>query len=82
MEDIERFLWLSQDYLGFDRDKNLVTDVRCSMVPNQSTPMWGLIIDERQGTNEHAIWWASRDLNDESLTLFKEMLLGDKCTEK
>jgi inner membrane protein len=82
MKDIERFRWFSQDYLGFDRDKNLVTDVRYSMVPNQITPMWGLIIDERQGTNEHAIWWASRDLNDESLTLFKEMLLGDKCTAK
>ena len=26
--DIERFRWFSQDYLGFDREKNLVTDVR------------------------------------------------------
>ena len=82
MKDIERFRWFSQDYLGFDSDKNLVTDVRYSMIPNQITPMWGLVIDEQQDTNEHAIWWASRDLNDKSLTLFKEMLLGDKCTEK
>ena len=82
MKDIERFRWFSQDYLGFDRDKNLVTDVRYSMIPNQITPMWGLVIDERQDKNHHAIWWASRDLNDESLTLFKEMLFGDKCAEK
>lgn len=79
MKDIERFRWFSQDYLGFDDDKNLVTDVRYSMVPNQIASMWGLVIDEQQGTNEHAVWWTSRDLDDESLTLFKEMLLGDKC---
>ena len=82
MKDIERFRWFSQDYLGFDGDKNLVTDVRYSMIPNQIAPMWGLVIDERRGTNEHAVWWASRDLDDESLTLFKEMLLGDECTAK
>jgi inner membrane protein len=81
MKDIERFRWFSQDYLGFDGDKNLVTDVRYSMVPNQIAPMWGLVIKEHQGTNQHAVWWASRDLDDESLTLFKEMLLGDKCAQ-
>jgi inner membrane protein len=78
-EDIERFRWFSQDYLGFDGDENLVTDVRYSMIPNQIAPMWGLVIDNRRGTNEHAAWWASRSLDDESLTLFKEMLLGDVC---
>jgi hypothetical protein len=51
------------------------------MVPNQIAPMWGLVIKEQQGTNQHAVWWASRDLDDESLTLFKEMLLGDKCAQ-
>jgi inner membrane protein len=80
MRDIERFRWFSQDYLGFDGDKNLVTDVRYSMIPNQIAPMWGLVIDERKGTNEHAVWWTSRDLNDESLALFKEMLLGNRCS--
>ena len=81
MKDIERFRWFSQDYLGFDDDKNLVTDVRYSMVPNQIASMWGLVIDEQQGTNEHASWWTSRDLDDESLTLFKEMLLSDQCAQ-
>ena len=80
MKDIERFRWFSQDYLGFDGDKKLVTDVRYSMIPDRVAPMWGLVIDERLGANEHAVWWASRYLDDESLTLFKEMLLGDKCT--
>jgi inner membrane protein len=79
MKDIEKFRWFSQDYLGFDSDKNLVTDVRYSMIPTQITPMWGLIIDERQGTNEHAVWWSSRDLEDGSARLFNDMLFGDKC---
>ena len=82
MRDIERFRWFSQDYLGFNGDKNLVTDVRYSMVPNQIAPMWGLVIDERRGKNDHAAWWASRNLNNESFTFFKEMLLVGKCTAK
>jgi inner membrane protein len=81
-KDIERFRWFSQDYLGFDDDKKLVTDVRYSMIPNQIAPMWGLTINERRGINEHAVWWASRDLNNESLTLFKDMLFGDICSAK
>ena len=80
--DIERFRWFSQGYLGFDSDKNLVTDVRYSMIPNQIAPMWGLVIDERRGASEHAVWWASRNLDDESLTLFKDMLFGDECAEQ
>jgi len=81
-EDIERFRWFSQDYLGFDGDKNLVTDVRYSMIPNQIIPMWGLVIDERRGINEHAAWWVSRNLDEESLTLFEEMLFGSECREQ
>ena len=80
MRDIERFRWFSQDYLGVDGDKNLVTDVRYSMIPNQIAPMWGLVIDEWKSTNEHAVWWTSRDLNDESLSLFAEMLFGNRCS--
>jgi inner membrane protein len=82
MKDIQRFRWFSQNYLGFDRDRNLVTDVRYSMIPNQIAPMWGLVIDEGKGSSEHAVWWASRDLDEDSLTLFKEMLLGYSCKPK
>ena len=82
MKDIERFRWFSQDYLGFDGEKNLVTDVRYSMIPNQIAPMWGLVIDERRGANAHAVWWAGRTLDDDGLTLFKDMLFGDACTAK
>ena len=78
-EDIERFRWFSQDYLGYNKEKNLVTDIRYSMIPNQIAPMWGLVIDDMRDINEHAIWWTSRDLKQSQLDLFKEMLSGKKC---
>ena len=79
VEDIERFRWFSQNYLGYDKEKNLVTDIRYSMIPNQIAPMWGLVIDDMRDINEHAIWWTSRGLEQNQLDLFKEMLSGKKC---
>ena len=77
--DVERFRWFSQDYLGFDEEKNLVTDVRYSMLPNKIQPMWGLIIDDQRDTNAHAIWWTGRDLDQSQWDTFIEMLSGKKC---
>ena len=78
-KDIERFRWFSQDYLGYDKEKNIVTDVRYSMIPNQIAPMWGLTIDDQRGINDHATWWTSRNLDQSQLDLFKDMLKGKKC---
>ena len=78
-KDIERFRWFSQDYLGFDYEKSLVIDVRYSMVPNQITPMWGVVIDVQKSKNEHAIWWTSRTLEQSQLDIFKDMLIGKTC---
>ena len=78
-KDIERFRWFSQDYLGYDKERNVVTDVRYSMIPNQIAPMWGLVIDDQRGINEHAIWWTSRSLNQSQIDLFKDMLKGESC---
>ena len=77
--DIERFRWFSQDYLGFDEEKSLVTDVRYSMLPNQIEPMWGLVIDDLRDTNEHAIWWTGRDVDESQWNLFVKMLGGKEC---
>ena len=79
-KDIERFRWFSQDYLGFDESRNLVTDVRYSLLPNQIAPMWGLVIDVQRGPNAHATWSASRDLDERQLGVFKDMLSGQSCT--
>ena len=81
-KDIERFRWFSQDYLGYDKKRNIVTDVRYSMIPNQISPMWGLVIDDKRGTNDHAIWWASRSLSQSQIDLFKDMLMGKSCANR
>jgi inner membrane protein len=81
-KDIERFRWFSQDYLGFDQEKNLVADIRYSLIPNQVTPMWGLIIDIQRGINEHAIWWTDRGLDQDQLDIFKGMLSGARCRKE
>ena len=78
-KDIERFRWFSQDYLGYNKEKNLVTDIRYSMIPNQIAPMWGLVIDDKREINKHAIWWTNRDLDQSQIDLFKDMLSGKKC---
>jgi inner membrane protein len=80
-KDIERFRWFSQDYLSFDEEKNLVTDVRYSMIPNQIAPMWGLVIDNQRGIDKHAIWWTSRGLEQGQLDIFKQMLSGKNCRD-
>ena len=71
----------SQDYLGFDDENKLVTDLRYSIIPNQISPMWGIIIDDKKSANEHAIWWTSRNVNQDQLTLFSQMLFGKKCRD-
>ena len=78
-KDIERFRWFSQDYLGYDKEKKIVTDVRYSMIPNQIAPMWGLTIDEQRDVNEHATWWTSRNLDQSQFDLFIDMLKGKRC---
>ncbi|RCL41221.1 MAG: metal-dependent hydrolase [Gammaproteobacteria bacterium] len=78
-KDVERFRWFSQDYLGFDKGKKLVTDVRYSMLPNQIEPMWGLIINDQLNNKDHAIWWTGRDLDQRKWNLFIGMLRGKEC---
>ena len=77
--DIERFRWFSQDYLGYDYQSQLVADIRYSMIPSQIKPMWGLQINPAKNQKEHAVWIASRNLEEEQLGLFSDMLTGEQC---
>ena len=64
--------------MGYYKEKNVVADVRYSMIPNQIVPMWGLTIDEQRGINDHATWWTSRNLDQSQKDLFINMLKGKK----
>ena len=78
-KDIERFRWFSQDYLAYDKNNGLVTDIRYSMIPNEIAPMWGLSIDQKASLNKHASWWTSQALDQAQSKLFKKMLGGKAC---
>ena len=78
-EDVERFRWFSQDYLGYDSEEQLIADVRYSMLPDEASPMWGLRINSQSKPNEHASWWASRELSPQKLRKFTSMLSGNSC---
>ena len=71
----------SQDYLGYQKEKKLVTDIRYSMLPNQIEAMWGLVIDESLDLEKHALWWTGRSLEPSELDLFYEMLIGKGCSD-
>ena len=77
--DVERFRWFSQDYLGYDYEHQLVTDIRYSMIPSETSPMWGLRINPDFSERDHAIWWADRKLTENQLDDFTDMLIGNGC---
>ncbi len=44
--DIERFSWFSSGYVAVHPTrKNVIGDIRYSIVPNKIDPMWGIVID-------------------------------------
>jgi inner membrane protein len=48
-KDIERFRWFSSDYLSPHPElKNVLVDMRYSLIPNQVNPLWGIEVDPAQ----------------------------------
>ena len=78
-KDIERFRWFSNDYLGFVEKDSLISDVRYSFVPNQSDPLWGILVDPKKSDREHVVWVTKRQTNKHALTLFFQLLTGEQC---
>jgi inner membrane protein len=51
-KDIERFRWFSDGFLAIDpNDKNVIVDVRYSIVPNQIRLMWGIELNQQKIKN-------------------------------
>lgn len=48
-QDIERFRWFSSDYLSpHPEQKNVLVDMRYSLIPNQINPLWGIEVNPEQ----------------------------------
>ena len=78
-KDIKRFDWFSQGYLGKVIDKNIITDVRYSAVPNEVDGLWGIRINLDKNNFSHVDWVVNRSNYIEKSTRFFDLLLGKNC---
>ena len=78
-KDIKRFDWFSQGYLGKVIDKNIITDVRYSAVPNEVDGLWGIRINLDKNNFSHVDWIVNRSNYIEKSTRFFDLLLGKNC---
>ena len=80
-KDIKRFDWFSQGYLGKGIDKNIITDVRYSAVPNEVDGLWGIRINPNKPHSEHIDWVVNRSNYLEKWKRFYDLLLGKNCRD-
>ncbi len=77
--DIKRFNWFSQGYLGYDKSKDLIIDVRYSAVPNEVDGLWGIKIYKNPDYLGHVKWVVNRSDFRGRWSRFSEMLFNDRC---
>ncbi len=80
-KDIKRFDWFSQGYLGKGIDKNVITDVRYSAVPNEVDGLWGIRINPNKPHYEHIDWVINRSNYKEKWKRFFDLILGKNCKD-
>ena len=80
-KDIKRFNWFSQGYLGKGIDKNIITDVRYSAVPNEVDGLWGIRINSNKPVSDHIDWVVNRRNYVEKWKRFFDLLLGKNCKD-
>ncbi|RBP49090.1 metal-dependent hydrolase [Arenicella xantha] len=72
--DVERFAWFSNDHLGIDPANSArIIDVRYSLIPNQVTGMWGIVLDPSAANNQHVTWTTNRPKGDEARVKGREL---------
>ncbi len=76
-KDIERFRWFSDHYLAVDaRDRNLIVDMRYSIVPNEIDALWGIHLDPAASSTAHVSYRTNRDASPERRQKLLRMLGG------
>ena len=82
IHDVERFSRFALGWVVRVKGGDFgIGDVRYSMVPNSSEPMWGFIF-EREGLHMRTRWFARRSLSTEVRKNFIRMLLGVPISAK
>ena len=77
--DIERFREFSAGYISFNPEKKIIIDTRYSLIPNEISPLWAIIINSTKKDSEHVEWWESKAPNKDHLIKFLALLKGNKC---
>ena len=78
-KDIERFRWFSDGFLALNpKDKNLISDIRYSFLPNRINPMWSIevnkiLIDEGD-YDAHVFFESNNHLDTKTRSRFIEMI--------
>lgn len=79
-QDIERFRWFSNQHLGLDpANSNRIIDIRYSLIPNEVTGMWGIVLSEAKDKQEHVEWTVNRPKGKPAMQKGKQlwaMVLG------
>ena len=78
-EDIKRFNWFSQGYLGYDKNNDLIIDVRYSLIPNEVDGLWGIQLKRDPNYIGHVKWVNKRDQFKTKWTKFSKMLFEGNC---
>ncbi len=81
-KDIERFRWFSSNYLAIDAgDRNLVVDIRYSVIPNEIDALWGIRLDPDADSAAHVGHQMKRKASPERLQKLKRMLYGESLID-
>lgn len=79
-KDVDRFRWFSNQHLGVDpMNSNRIIDIRYSLIPNEVTGMWGIVLSDEKSLNEHVEWTTNRPQGPQATKKIKQlwgMILG------
>ena len=75
-QDIERFNRFSAGYVAVSaKHKDVLGDVRYSMLPNKTDPIWGITVNQSK-QDEHVSYGFYRENNKVLREMFMDMLIG------
>ena len=74
--DIRRFSWFSQNHLVISpKNKNLIVDVRYSILPNQISGLWGIELNPEAGFVEPAKFISNRNKSEDRIKVLINMII-------
>ena len=77
-EDIKRFDWFSQNHLAISpENKNLIIDIRYSILPNQISGLWGIELDPNASLNQHSKFRSNRKKSEDRMNTLLRVIFSE-----